>query len=68
LFQTLKTFIIKNVPEKSSFSKKGDEIGRLDGIVTNEKVKETCFQPLNKAELLASSGTAESEGRQMKQC
>jgi len=31
-------------------------------------VKETCFQPLNKAELSASSGTAESEGRQMKQC
>jgi hypothetical protein len=35
-------------------------------------VKETCFQPLNKAELIgelsASSGTAESEGRQMKQC
>jgi hypothetical protein len=37
LFQTLKTFILKNVSEKSSFSKKGDEIGRLDGIVTNEK-------------------------------
>ena len=37
MFQTLKTFILKNVSEKSSFSKKGDEIGRLDGIVTNEK-------------------------------
>ncbi len=37
LFQTLKTFILKNVPEKSSFSKKGNEIGRLDGVVTNEK-------------------------------
>jgi hypothetical protein len=37
LFQNLKTSILKNVQEKSISSKKGDEIGRLDGIVTNEK-------------------------------